>query len=63
MKVWGWILLVLGVLNIIISLIAAANGASAGGAGLAFCVLGGYLLHRAKQKEEEKNEHDDWNKS
>lgn len=64
MKVWGWILIVLGGLNILVGLIAAANGANAGGkfgCGIAFCVLGGYLLYRASQKEEEKNQQDDWN--
>lgn len=63
MKVWGWILIVLGGLNVLFGLIAAANGVNAGGkigVGIAFCVLGGYLLHRASQKEEEKNKHDNW---
>lgn len=63
MKTWGWILIVLGGLNLLVGLIAAANGASAAGrfvGGIAFCVVGGYLLHRANQKEEEKQEHDNW---
>ncbi len=63
MKAWGWILIVLGALNIIVCIIAAANGANAGGrlvCGIAFCVLGGYLLHRASQKEEEKHQQDNW---
>ena len=63
MKVWGWILIVLGTLNVLVGLIAASNGANAGGrlvGGFAFGVLGGYLLHRANQKEEEKNRHDNW---
>ena len=63
MKTWGWILIVLGSLNILVGLIAAANGANAGGkfvCGIAFCVLGGYLLYRANQKEEEKSQHDNW---
>ena len=64
MKVGGWIILIWGIIAFMAGIAAAANGAAAGssylGGGIGFCVIGAYLIHRAKQKEEEKNEHDNW---
>ncbi|MBR3725781.1 MAG: hypothetical protein IKN11_10395 [Bacteroidales bacterium] len=63
MKTWGIILIVLGSLNVLRDILAAANGENINGAGLAFIVLGAYLLHRGKQKEQEKSDHDKWSQS
>ena len=54
MKGWGIALIVLGILNIIRAVLAATNGAASSGVGIAFIILGAYLIHRAKQKENEK---------
>lgn len=51
MKIAGWILLVLAILLLVCGGIAEA---------LTFGVLGAYLLHRAKQKQKEKQEKDKW---
>ena len=62
MKVLGWILLVWGIIAFVVGIAAAANGFPSRtiGGGIGFAVLGGYLIHRAKQKEEEKNQQDNW---
>ena len=51
MKIAGWILLVFALLILVRGGIAEA---------LTFGVLGAYLLHRAKQKQKEKQEKDKW---
>ncbi|MBE6200184.1 MAG: hypothetical protein E7138_07815 [Rikenellaceae bacterium] len=56
MKTWGWILLIIG--------IVAGIGAIAGGSSPApffWAILGGYLLHRAKTKEQEEKDKEKWN--
>ncbi len=63
MKTWGIILVVFGALSLLGAIMAAANGRSANGGGLAFIVLGIYLIHRGKQKEKEKADRDKWSKS
>lgn len=63
MKIWGIILIVLGSLNVLRDILAAANGVNINGAGLAFIVLGAYLIHRGKQKEQEKTDRDNWSQS
>ena len=56
MKIAGIILLVLGILSTLGALIGAANGNSTSFGGLAFIVLGAFLLSRAnKKKEGEEN--------
>lgn len=60
MRTWGIVLIVFGSLSLLGALLAAANGAVGSGGCIAFIVLGAYLVHRAKQKEEEKNQHDNW---
>ncbi len=59
MKTWGIILAILGGLNLIRALLTFAhdvNGAGALFCGIAFIVLGIYLIHRAGQKDEEKKD-------
>lgn len=51
MKIAGWVLLALAILLLVCGGIAEA---------LTFGVLGAYLLHRAKQKQKEKQEKDKW---
>ncbi len=60
MRTWGIVLIVFGSLSLLGALLAAANGAAGSAGGIVFIVLGVYLVHRAKQKEEEKNQHDNW---
>lgn len=60
MRTWGIIFVVFGSLSLLGALLAAINGAAGSGGGIGFIVLGAYLIHRAKQKENEKNQHDDW---
>ncbi len=60
MRTWGIVLIVFGSLSLLGALLAAANGAAGSGGGIAFIVLGAYLVYRAKQKDEEKNQHDNW---
>ena len=56
MRVFGWIMLVLGVISLF--------GALFTGYGLLSCilwiVLGAYLIHRANQKDKEKEDRDKW---
>lgn len=58
MKVWGYVLLILGAL----SFIGALMGGSSPVGGLFWTVLGVYLLSRAKKKEEEKKDKENWMK-
>lgn len=60
MRTWGIIFVVFGSLSLLGALLAAINGAAGSGGGIVFIVLGAYLIHRAKQKEDEKNQHDGW---
>lgn len=60
MKTWGIVLIVFGSLSLLGALLAAANGAAGSGGGIAFIVIGAYLIHRANQKEKEQQEHDNW---
>ena len=63
MKTWGIILIVFGSLSLLGAILETASGRSASGGGLAFIVLGIYLIHRGKQKEQEKSDRDKWSKS
>lgn len=61
MKGCGWALIVFGGLAVLGMFAGLAMGREPnGGAGIIFVVVGLYLLHRAKQKEKEKEEHDEW---
>lgn len=63
MKTWGIILIALGCISLAGVITAAANGRSGNaGGGVAFIVLGAYLIHRAKRKKEEQEKRDDWSK-
>lgn len=67
MKTAGWILIVFAILNFIVFLIAASSGTAdaAGGkigSALVLGVLGAFLVHRGKQKEQEQKDREEWNK-
>lgn len=65
MKILGWIFAVLGVLNLIVGFIAAAEAPEAAGqkimGGITIGILGIFLITRAKKKEQEKEDIDKWN--
>lgn len=68
MKVAGWIFIAFAVLNFAAFIAASASGASdaAGskiGGAIMLGVLGAYLLHRGKQKEQEDKDREKWNKT
>lgn len=56
MKIAGWIILVLGS----ISLLGCITGGSSPMGPTFWIALGIFLLHRANQKEKEKEEKDKW---
>lgn len=65
MKILGWFLLIISILNFVAVLVAAANGeaeyaARSFGGFVTLGLLGVYLLHRAKQKESEQTEREKW---
>ena len=67
MKTAGWIFIVFAILNFVVFLAAISTGnAEAAGrkiGGALMCgVLGAYLVHRGKQKEQEQKDRDEWNK-
>ena len=67
MKIFGYVLVVLAILNFIIAFIAISSNAPDAAArkfsgALMFGVLGAYLVHRAKQKEQEKKDKENWGK-
>lgn len=67
MKTFGWVLIVFAILNFLVFIVAASSGdaeAAGGkiGAALLLGVLGAYLVHRGKQKEQEQQDRDEWNK-
>lgn len=67
MKTLGWIFIVFAILNFIVFLAAIymgnadAAGMKIGGA-LINGVLGAYLVHRGRQKDQEQKDRDEWNK-
>ena len=64
MKVIGWILIVFGVLNLIVGIIGASQGADISmkiSASLLLGGLGTILVVMAKRKEKEEEEKDKWN--
>lgn len=60
MKIAGIILLVLGILSTLGAIIGAASGHSTSFGGLAFVVLGAFLLSRANKKKEEEEKKRKW---
>lgn len=63
MKIAGYIILSFGILVFVLSIISIANsedGSSAFSGGLMWLAIGAYLISRAKKKEKEKKEKDDW---
>lgn len=65
MKITGYILVGFAMLNLIVSFVAMASNeteiaAKKFGAVLTLGVLGAYLIHRAKQKEQEKKDEGNW---
>lgn len=56
MKICGWVFLILGILSFIGAL--SAGRAPIGGA--FWAVLGAYLIHRSKQKQEEARKKKEW---
>ncbi len=55
MRIWGWILLIFGIMSTMGALLA---GHTLGG--MVWAVLGLYLLHRANQRDKEKEDKDKW---
>jgi len=60
MKIAGIILLVLGILSILGAIIGAVKGQSTSFSGLAFVVLGAFLLSRANKNKEEEERKRKW---
>lgn len=64
MRAGGWICIVLGALSLIGSLAAVANGHTRNiGGPIVLIGLGIFFLSRAKKKEQEKKDFDNWRKS
>ena len=68
MKIAGWIFVALAILNVIVFFMAMTSGAtdvmaSRVGGTVMFGLLSAYFLHRAKQKENDKVDSDNWNSS
>jgi len=60
MKTAGIILLVIGLLSTLGALIGAASGHSTSFGGLAFVVLGAFLISRGNKKNEEEKKKQEW---
>ena len=67
MKGCGWGLLIFGIICVILVIVALASGGDDSGRGanslgvaIGLLVLGAYLIHRGKQKDQEKKEMDEW---
>lgn len=68
MKTAGWFFLVFGIINFIVFFLAIAAGEpeAAGtkfGGALMLSVLGGFLIYRGNQKEQEQKDKDKWEKN
>ena len=63
MKTFGWVLIVFAILNFLVFIVAASSGdAEAAGGKIGAALLLGVLVHRGKQKEQEQQDRDEWNK-
>jgi uncharacterized membrane protein YbaN (DUF454 family) len=60
MKVAGIILLSLGILSVLGAIVGAADGHDPNFSGLAFIVLGAFLISRANKKKEEEEKKKQW---
>ncbi|GAB1405802.1 hypothetical protein MASR1M74_29840 [Lentimicrobium sp.] len=60
MKTAGIILLVIGLLSTLGALIGTVNGHSTSFGGLAFVVLGAFLISRGNKKKEEEKKKQEW---
>lgn len=60
MRIAGIILLVLGIVSTLGAIIGAANGHSTSFGGLAFVVLGAFLISRANKKKEKEEKKRKW---
>lgn len=60
MKALGWILIIFGGLCTLGALIVALEGRESNFVGVTFVVLGMYLLHRCKQKQQQRNKQEKW---
>lgn len=61
MKITGWVLVVFGALSLLGAIIGATLGREESFGGIAFIVLGAYLIHRANQKKQEEEDLQKWN--
>ncbi len=61
MKATGIILLVFGLLSTLGAFIGAANGHNTSFTGLAFAVLGAFLISRANKRKKEAEKKKEWN--
>ncbi|MEA4840235.1 MAG: hypothetical protein VB110_04425 [Bacteroidales bacterium] len=62
MKTAGIVLLILGIISTLGAIIGTAQGYSTSFGGLAFVVLGAFLMSRANKKKVEEAEKRDWEK-
>ena len=60
MKTSGIILLAIGIIATLGNIVQLSEGKSPTGAGIAFIVLGAYLIYRANQKKEEAEKKKEW---
>ncbi|MFN1834794.1 hypothetical protein AB2B38_005985 [Balneola sp. MJW-20] len=60
MKTTGIVILVLGILSTLGAIIGAMGGADTTLSGLAFVVLGAFLISRANKKKEEEAAKSEW---
>lgn len=60
MKTTGIILLVLGILSTLVAIMGAARGHNISFSGIAFIVLGAFLMSRANKKKEEEAKRKQW---
>ena len=60
MKATGLAMVILGVMSTIGAVIGASQGYDTSFGGLAFVVLGAFLIHRAGKKEAEQQQKDKW---
>ena len=62
MKTTGIVLIVLGILSTIGAMVAISNGHKTSFGGVAFIVIGAFLISRANKKKEEEEKKKQWEK-
>jgi hypothetical protein len=60
MKIAGIVLLTIGILSVLGAFVGAANGHNTNFSGLAFVVLGAFLISRANKNKEEEEKKKQW---